>query len=188
MRFARKEMRDQHRLLIELGYTRDRIAQHGVHYVHPDFPEPISISHTPSDFRAERNFLAELKRRHPDHFEQKKSTRPKTKQPRPRRQGRGVLEAKRLIAAAPAPPSSDVVMVEQIACESCDYQWQSDIDPGGRPCPRCDSELVVVGMEMPRCTSRHAGRRCALPDGHLEHHSCKGEEMKWARIPGDRAA
>jgi predicted RNA binding protein YcfA (HicA-like mRNA interferase family) len=141
-----REVDDLRRLLSELGYTLVRTS--GPHHIYkregfPMFTCPV----TPSDWRAMKNDMAALKRRHPEHFTSNRRA-PEDRLPRESSKSRQKRKASKVARntglALAASEQTRVERPDVTACAACGRRWLSrDITPQGRPCVECGGEYII---------------------------------------------
>jgi DNA-directed RNA polymerase subunit RPC12/RpoP len=150
MHGAKREMRrDVYRAAPAL---EGRIGSSHPIYEHP-IEQPITLPGSPSDWRSFKNMRAELKRRHPEHFEAERHASPRRRFSLNRerqRQAAAVASAVRQAERAhrvdaPPPP---VARAPYTGCQDCGRPWLSDLSPEGRYCPQCSGPILIEGQEI----------------------------------------
>jgi hypothetical protein len=133
---------DLQRLLKALGYTHER----GHRWTHPA-AGVMTTSLTPSDWRVERNTIAELRRRHPDHPALARRVRSQSATERKRRRRKNRTSRMTLVRETETGVVELFTRPEKTACIDCGRRWLSDLDPRQRTCPACDGEVVFGQTE-----------------------------------------
>jgi hypothetical protein len=133
---------DLQRLLTALGYTHER----GHRWTHPA-AGVMTTSLTPSDWRVERNTIAELRRRHPDHPALARQVRSQSATERKRRRRKNRTSRMTLVRETETGVVELFTRPEKTACIDCGRRWLSDLDPRQRTCPACDGEVVFGQTE-----------------------------------------
>jgi hypothetical protein len=133
---------DLQRLLKALGYTHER----GHRWTHPA-AGVMTTSLTPSDWRVERNTIAELRRRHPDHPALVRQVRSQSATERKRRRRKNRAARMTLVRETETGVVELFTRPEKTACIDCGRRWLSDLDPRQRTCPACDGEVVFGQTE-----------------------------------------
>jgi hypothetical protein len=133
---------DLQRLLKALGYTHER----GHRWTHPA-AGVMTTSLTPSDWRVERNTIAELRRRHPDHPALARQVRSQSATERKRRRRKNRAARMTLVRETETGVVELFTRPEKTACIDCGRRWLSDLDPRQRTCPACDGEVVFGQTE-----------------------------------------
>jgi hypothetical protein len=133
---------DLQRLLKALGYTHER----GHRWTHPA-AGVMTTSLTPSDWRVERNTIAELRRRHPDHPALARQVRSQSATERKRRRRKNRTSRMTLVRELEPGVVETFNRPEKTACIDCRRRWLSDLNPVGRSCPACNGEIVFGRTE-----------------------------------------